>query len=382
MRQVNLLVLLAGLMIGAMLFNWRIAMTMVRWLTAKRRLPDWAHAGETFIVEWAVENHRSWVPTWNLNVKDRIEQVEGTGEINRRVEKVQAIIARIDTGQTGYGSYRCLLDRRGVYRFGPANIENQFPFGLVLAKSIASESSDFCVAPRIGQLTPTWHRRMRATAAGTASLQRQRGNLHEEFYGIRQWQSGDSTRWIHWRSTAKRGDLAVKQFDQPTDRDLAVALDLHAGNMNQPVSANKIEAAVSAMATIIVELRQIVKGNIAIGIFGAEQQIFCDAMSHRYMSDLMHSLARIQPAEQTNIEQNLVALKSNVAGSTPLIVISTRGEPNTFDQTIESSNGSLEEALLSSAEWIQIGTPAADELFQLPQHSSLTQTPEKKSVST
>ena len=380
MRQVNLLVILAGLMIAAILFNWRIAMTMIRWLSAKRRLPDWAHAGETFIVEWAVKNHRSKVPTWNLNVKDRIEHVFGTGEINRRVETVHAVIPTIESGNTGYGSYRCLLDRRGVYKFGPANLENHFPFGLVLARSIAGEDSEFFVAPKIGKLTPTWQRRMRATAAGTASLQRQKGNLHEEFYGIRKWQSGDSTRWIHWRSTAKRGELAVKQFDQPTDRDLAIALDLCSGDLQNPVSAKTIESAVSAIATLIVELRQVVKGNIAIGIFGDEQHIFCDTMSHQYLTDLMRTLAKIQPAEQTNIEKNLIALKSNVANSTPLIVLSTRPDPNGSRHRFDESENIIEDALLSNVEWIEIGTPAADELFRLPDDPELPSSEQVETV--
>jgi uncharacterized protein (DUF58 family) len=370
LRQVNLLVILAGLMIAAILFNWRIAMTMVRWLSGRRSLPDWAHAGDTFIVEWSVRNHRSWVPTWNLNIHDRIAHIVGSADLNRRVETIQAVIPKIDADSTGYGSYRCLLDRRGIYEFGPAQLSNQFPFGLIKATITDSGKQTLHVAPRIGRLTTTWQRRIRATAAGTASLQRKRGILHEEFYGIRPWRSGDNLRWIHWRSTAKRGQLAVKQFDQPTDRDVAIALDLYCAPSRHMEDYPLVESAVSAMATLIMELRQVVKGNIAIGIFGHLQHVFCDSMSHRYLCELMHALSVIQPTEHTEIEKNLMAVKGQVAGSTPLIVISTRPEPNSFDNSVTSPTYSVDDLLVSSAEWIQIGSDAAHELFRLPDFSN------------
>ncbi len=38
--------------------------------------------------------------------------------------------------------------------------------------------------------------------------------LQGDFVGLRSWQRGDQRRDIHWRSTAKRGELLVKHYDQ------------------------------------------------------------------------------------------------------------------------------------------------------------------------
>ena len=39
-----------------------------------------------------------------------------------------------------------------------------------------------------------------------------------DFHGLRTFQPADSPRWIHWRTSARRGELMVKEFEEtPTD---------------------------------------------------------------------------------------------------------------------------------------------------------------------
>ena len=45
------MLILAGMMIGMLYFNWRVARSMLRYLEIRRRLPDLAHAGDWFTVE-------------------------------------------------------------------------------------------------------------------------------------------------------------------------------------------------------------------------------------------------------------------------------------------------------------------------------------------
>src|SRR5439155_19900447 len=84
LRSVNLLVILAGMLIAPLLFNWRLVMASLMGLVVRRRLPEHVLAGEPLTVEIHVTNTRAWMSTWLLRVEDRIT------EIQRATYKVQA----------------------------------------------------------------------------------------------------------------------------------------------------------------------------------------------------------------------------------------------------------------------------------------------------
>src|SRR6185437_10254479 len=76
LRSVNLLVVLAGMMIAPLLFNWRLVMASLMGLVIRRRVPEHVLAGEPITVEIHVENTRTWMSTWLLSVEDRIAEVQ------------------------------------------------------------------------------------------------------------------------------------------------------------------------------------------------------------------------------------------------------------------------------------------------------------------
>ncbi|HEY2980199.1 MAG TPA: DUF58 domain-containing protein, partial [Anaerolineales bacterium] len=46
-----------------------------------------------------------------------------------------------------------------------------------------------------------------------------------EFYGVRAYQSGDSTRWINWRASARHDELFTNEFQQERVADVGIVLD-------------------------------------------------------------------------------------------------------------------------------------------------------------
>ena len=58
---------------------------------------------------------------------------------------------------------------------------------------------------------------------------RQAGSRHElaraDFHGLRQYRTGDSLRWIHWRTSARRGQLMVKEYEDVPGEDLVLVFD-------------------------------------------------------------------------------------------------------------------------------------------------------------
>src|SRR5688572_32528649 len=74
LREVNLLVLLAGMMIGPLLFSWRWAALSLANLSVERRLPPTIAAGDPLIVDFEVFNHRRRLTSYAVVVTDRSEE--------------------------------------------------------------------------------------------------------------------------------------------------------------------------------------------------------------------------------------------------------------------------------------------------------------------
>src|SRR5688572_21259593 len=241
LRSVNLLVILAGTMLAPLLFNWRLVMASLMGLSIRRQLPAQVSAGEGLTVEIYVGNTRRWMSSWLVVVEDWIERSSKRKTGNRepgqwaltgsrgmfRPDAVhaQALITHAPAGGQGVGTYRLTLHRRGRYRFGPLRVSTRFPLGLVRGQMTLPAKDELIVSPRLGRLLPAWTNLLQAEQVGDERRHPQRGMSEGDYYGLRPWQSGDSLRWVHWRTTAKLGRPIVKQFERRRSRDVALVLD-------------------------------------------------------------------------------------------------------------------------------------------------------------
>ncbi len=141
---------------------------------------------------------------------------------------------RVGFGSLGPGAgasaaYTLPTDRRGVHRLDPASVTVADPFGLVSRTGPSGPGSTFAVGPRVHAIAappstsePRSGTRPPAHAvAGRAAA--------GDFRGLREYESGDDIRMVHWPTTARSPGLMVRQ-DQPEDRSLvAVAVDVRPG---------------------------------------------------------------------------------------------------------------------------------------------------------
>ncbi|MCA9175251.1 MAG: hypothetical protein KDB14_12270, partial [Planctomycetales bacterium] len=74
LREVNLLVVLAGLMIGPFLFNWRLVSRSMRRLAVRRTYPARCEAGQAIRVRVDVANHAKHDTVWMASAIDSIRR--------------------------------------------------------------------------------------------------------------------------------------------------------------------------------------------------------------------------------------------------------------------------------------------------------------------
>src|SRR5687768_11393475 len=76
LREVNLLVVLAGMMIGPLLFSWRWAALSLANLSVERKMPLQIAAGDPLIVDFEVRNYRRRMTSYAIVVTDMLARIE------------------------------------------------------------------------------------------------------------------------------------------------------------------------------------------------------------------------------------------------------------------------------------------------------------------
>jgi uncharacterized protein (DUF58 family) len=119
--------------------------------------------------------------------------------------------------------------RRGWYDFAPPSVSTRYPFGLVGRRALAGPPMRLLVLPRPGKLSRERLRQHLRGADPRGDRTQRRGWHHEsaqaDFHGLRPFRLGDSPRLIHWRTSARRGELLIREFEDEPGEDLFVAVD-------------------------------------------------------------------------------------------------------------------------------------------------------------
>ncbi len=169
---------------------------------------------------------------------------------------------------------------RGVYAITRAGVESPYPHGLVRAARRAEAARELIVFPTPLSL-PSNRRTRRAliaeAGAGTAD-----GNHGTA--SLRDWRPGDDPHRVHWKATARRGQLVVRQPDDDDTVGSEIVLDRRCA---EPA----LEKALSTIVTLALLAEQS-KERLALHTQGLSAKYGSGAAS---MHDLWRVLATLQP---------------------------------------------------------------------------------------
>jgi uncharacterized protein (DUF58 family) len=264
--------------------------------------PPRVAAGQSALVRVHLENV-SRLPTGLLLAEDAIPYALGT--------RPRYVLNGIERGGSRELTYPLRSDLRGKFVIGPLEIRIADAFGLVeLGRSFSSRTT-FLVTPRVVPLpravvTGSWlgdgDRRARSAAAAG-----------EDDVVPRAYRDGDELRRVHWRSTARYGELMVRREEQQWRNRVLLLLDTRRGAHAGSGAASSFEFAVSAAASIGVHLAH----------EGLEGQLITDtgglSAPGIFEDVLLNSLAVIKPSRGTELSPGLAALR----GASGLIIAVT-----------------------------------------------------------
>ncbi|HVE98396.1 MAG TPA: DUF58 domain-containing protein [Mycobacteriales bacterium] len=203
------------------------------------RLP----VGHTASVRLRLENV-SRLPTSVLFVEDALAYSLGA--------RPRFVLDRVEAGGGREISYPVRSDVRGRFRVGPLSVRLTDPFGRCeLTRSFASVD-ELVVTPVVTPLPSIglggeW-------AGGGETQSRAVASSGEDDASTREYRYGDDLRKVHWKSTARTGELMVRREEQPWQSRATMLLDTRAAAHFGDGPGSSFEWAVAATASIGVHL--------------------------------------------------------------------------------------------------------------------------------
>jgi uncharacterized protein (DUF58 family) len=190
--------------------------------------------------------------------------------------------------------------RRGRYPCGPVLARSGHPFGLATRTVVLEAAGDVIVLPRLGRLHRGLLRRYlrSAEARELRTRVRRMGWCHpaaqDELHGLRSYRSGDSLRAIHWRTSARRGELMVREFEALPGDDLLLVIDPSGG------ADGHFESAISLAATICWEWCQRRGDQLILAVAGLDGPVLTGLTDPAHAQRLLECLAVLQPGPATD----------------------------------------------------------------------------------
>jgi uncharacterized protein (DUF58 family) len=204
--------LLAGICLSALavlLFN------LLRAAVVRKGDGQIVVTGETLTVELRIR-HLSLLPVLWLSVSDRFIR-EGNGEVYTVTKLVYPGMKRAFTIR-----YRVSGLERGEYRFAGTELIAGDWWGLALKRRLLPAKGGFTVLPQAKTVLPS---ALPRGTGGEDNSSLYRFGASAAGHIVREYTAGDPLHRIHWKSTARRGDLMTRVMEPAEELRFVVCLD-------------------------------------------------------------------------------------------------------------------------------------------------------------
>ncbi len=304
----TLLVGIGGLFVIAFAWVWLLS----RGLHARRRLRfGWVAVGDRLEEEFMLINHGEAPALW-VEVLDQSNAPGYTAAVVHSVGIRQDISWRT----------AAICTRRGLYHLGPWSIRSSDPFGIFLMTRHYPARQEIIIHPPVhGKLPiplPV------GQSSGRARARRRAWQATVNAASVRDYQPNDPLNRIHWRTSARKGELFVRQFDLDAAGDIWILLDLQAKiQLGQGVESTEETAVLLAASLAARAIRQ----NRPVGIvsYGQKPQVLSPGLGQNQQWKILRALALVQADGATDLSLALRDLSRIAQRGAAAIILTPNG---------------------------------------------------------
>jgi uncharacterized repeat protein (TIGR01451 family) len=245
----GLLVYAMYVLLGVMLLSRVLARSWVENLSATRECGRFtAEVGETVAVNVTVSNRGRLPVPWVL-LEDMLPAkalLESRARL--RVKKKRMALAMLRGRGTARLQYEIEFRMRGYYQIGPLVLESGDLFGLHRRWRLGAAPHFILVYPRVVPLEG--YDLASRRPIGEVRLTHRLYEDPTRIAGVRPYEQGDPLNRVHWRATARTGELYSKLYEPSTIVGATVLLDFHQASYHAQGEPYRSELAVTAAASL------------------------------------------------------------------------------------------------------------------------------------
>lgn len=299
-------------LIPFLVYSLLLAVVPLRFTEVRREiLPTRVFGGNTASVEVSFRN-KSWFPLLFLAVKE----MDMDDSFYEKTKGESSNIFFVGWKRRFEWTYEISNVERGEIEYKGLQLTITDMFGWTIRQKVIDKRQTIVVYPNIIDMT-----------FKKVQLQSNRGGIQSPYSlikdisavsGIREYQSGDRSSWIHWKSFAKNETLRTKEFENSQTKELFLVLD--------KTSAVNFERAVELVASIVQAIIR-KRGDFSFLSYGEDRSYFPKIKSQVQLEKVMHHLAVVKPETQEMERINLINELSFINSSTLIVVTGALTEP-------------------------------------------------------
>ncbi|HUR13170.1 MAG TPA: DUF58 domain-containing protein [Mycobacteriales bacterium] len=347
-------VFLTGLPLVAVLI---VSRTRYRLSCTRQLDPPRVEVGRPSTVRLRLDNV-SRLPSGVLLMEDALPFVLGG--------RPRFVLDRVEPRGVREVSYPVRSEVRGRFRVGPLSVRLTDPFGLVELTRSFSSADDLVVTPLVSPLPGV--RLGGDWSSGGEAVSRAVSATGSDDAATREYREGDDLRKVHWRSTARVGELMVRREEQPFTSRCTLLLDARATGHRGQGPGSSLEWAVSAVASVGVAL---VRSGYALRLLGDTGVDLVPSAVPLTEGTLLDALAGVTPSPRATLEGAIDQLRrTGVEGV--LVAVLGALEADDVEQLARLRNGTAAcvAVLVDTPTWAgSRGTPTHDAAVSLLRRS-------------
>lgn len=232
----NALYMVLALMFSVLILSGVASRENVRRLEAVLDPPGEVFANRPFAVGFTLRSRALLFPRWFLLFT-----------LSRTAQPL--LIPYLPRRGKSVGQLEMMVGSRGHHRFPFVHVSSLFPFGFFRKGVRYHVDFEVLVFP---ELFPAGGSRPQESDHAGDDVSRRSGWGHD-LHGLRLFRRGDDPRGIHWKQTARTGEIIYTERASERSRRLSILFDNAVGELKDPADQSRFERLVSEAATIAVD---------------------------------------------------------------------------------------------------------------------------------
>jgi uncharacterized protein (DUF58 family) len=226
-------------------------------------------------------------------------------------------------------THRVLGNHRGRFEFGPAEISSGDLFGHQRRVREDARVNELLVYPRIVPVDFLGLPVARPMGEWFATRRILPDPLR--YAGVHRYMPGDNPRHVHWRATARTGELQVKEFDASDTLNVTIAVDVQTLPRTYEYLPNALEYLLSAAGSIAMHaLDEHHMVGLSVNGLTRDGETWTrvrPGRNERQATEVLSALAAIEPFRGTSFERMLAILMSELPYGASVIAITALMRP-------------------------------------------------------